>query len=98
MVEHVARTVEINVFRFLVGKATGNRMFGKHSCEWVYNIQIDLKEIWSGSWNVYQGQNKNKKLLLWKCFWIFLFHQMRGMYCLADEPVASYTQLCAMEW
>jgi len=28
----------------------------------------------------------------------FLVPSNREIYCLADKPVASYTQLCSMEW
>ena len=64
MAEHATRTVEINVCGVLFGKAKGKRIFGKHGYEWEDNIQMDLKEIWSGSCNIYQGQNKNKNILL----------------------------------
>ena len=43
--EHVARTVNMNVFSILVGKAKGKRQFGKHGYEWEYNIEVVLKEM-----------------------------------------------------
>jgi len=63
MAEHVSRRVKINVYRILVGKAKGKRLFGRHRYEGQKNIQMDLKEVCPGSWNVYQGQNKNKNVL-----------------------------------
>jgi hypothetical protein len=41
----VAHTVKINVFSFLVGNATGKRLFGKRGYEREDNIEVVLKKI-----------------------------------------------------
>jgi len=42
---HVARTVERRgVYRVLVGKAEGKRIFGRPMCRWENNIKMDLQE------------------------------------------------------
>ena len=45
MAEHVTRRVKLNVYRIMVGKVKGKRLFGIHRYEGVENIEMDLKEI-----------------------------------------------------
>jgi hypothetical protein len=46
---HVARMGEKSgVYRVLVGKPKGKRLFGRPSCRWEDNIKMDLQEVESG--------------------------------------------------
>ena len=67
------------VCRILVGKPKGKILIGRHRYEGEDNIRIDLKEIRSGSWNVYQGQIRTK---LFSCenFMNFDLHRKRKIY------------------
>ena len=45
MAKHVARRVKLNVYRIMVGKDKGKRLFGTRRYEGVENIEMDLNEI-----------------------------------------------------
>ena len=45
MAEHVARRVKLNVYRIMVGKVKGKKLFGTHRYEGEENIEMDLNEI-----------------------------------------------------
>jgi hypothetical protein len=44
-VGHVARMVNRNAYRLLVGNPEGKRPLGRPRCKWVDNIRMDLGEV-----------------------------------------------------
>ena len=50
---HVARIERRGLYRVLVGKPEGKRLFGRHRRRWEDNIMMDLQdegcEAWTGS-------------------------------------------------
>jgi len=51
MAGHVARmSVEMGVYRVLVGKPEGKRPLGRPRRRWMYNIRMDLQEVGWGIW------------------------------------------------
>jgi len=40
------------VHRVLVRKPEGKRLLGRPRCRWEDNINMDLQEVWRGSWGL----------------------------------------------
>ena len=81
-----------------MGKSAGKGLLGRPRQRRDGNIKLYFQEIELRTWNglIYFRIGTSSGLMLTRK-WTFLFHNTRGISCLAEELLGSQEGLCCME-
>ena len=89
---------ERGVYRVLVGKSEGKRIFGRLRRRWEDNIKMDLQEMGCGAWTGSSWLRIGRVGgHLWMRWWTLGFHKMRAISRVALNRLASQEGLHSMK-